>query len=260
MYPVLLRIGNFPIHTYGFLMVLAWVAGVTLFLYQGRKSGLEEGILLGFSFWVILSGVMGARAFYVLGNLDWFLRHPETILFVWQGGLALHGGLLFGVISALCYTHRHHLSFWRMANMATPSSALGIAIGRIGCFFNGCCYGKPWKLGLIFPVTSPAGRAFPFQPVVPTQLISSVDLLAIFFVLSYLRRQNRWRDQLFPFFLLLYSVHRFGIEFLRGDHFPIFLHFTAAQFASIFLAILAFIMLWGKEKLSREAVRWTRGR
>ncbi|MBA7616576.1 Phosphatidylglycerol--prolipoprotein diacylglyceryl transferase [subsurface metagenome] len=259
MYPVLLRIGSFPIYTYGFLMVLAWAAGVTLFLYQGRKNGLEE-VLLGFSFWVILSGVMGARAFYVLGNLYWFLRHPEKILFVWQGGLTLHGGLLFAVISALCYTHRHHLSFWRIANIAAPSIALGISIGRIGCFFNGCCYGKPWKLGLIFPVSSPAGKAFPHQPIIPTQLISSADLLAIFFVLILLRRQDRLGGQLFPFFLLLYSAHRFGIEFLRGDHLPIFLHFTIAQFASIFLAILAFIMLWGKEKLSKGAVRWTGGR
>ncbi len=257
MYPVLLRIGNFPIYTYGFLMVLALAAGVTLFLYQGRKSGLEEKILLGFSFWVILSGVTGARAFYVLGNLYWFFRHPEKILFVWQGGLTLHGGLLFAVISALCYTHRHHLSFWRIANIAAPSIALGIAIGRMGCFFNGCCYGKPWKLGLIFPVTSPAGRAFPYQPIIPTQLISSVDLLAIFFVLILLRRRDRLEGQLFPFFLLFYSVHRFGIEFLRGDHLSIFLHFTTAQFASIFLAILALIMLWGKEKLNKGTVRWT---
>jgi phosphatidylglycerol:prolipoprotein diacylglycerol transferase len=255
MYPVLLRIGNFPIYTYGFLMAAGSVAGVTLFLYQGKRCGLEEGVLLGFSFWVIISGAVGARIFYVADDFYWFIRHPEEILFFWQGGLSWYGGLLFGVISALLYTYRYHLSFWRMANIAAPSIALGVAIGRMGCFFNGCCYGKPWELGFIFPITSPAGRAFPYQPIVPTQLISSVDLLTIFFVLSWLRRQDRWRGQLFPFFLLFYSVHRFGIEFLRADHLPIFLHLTVAQFASIFVAILALIILWKGKNLSEGAVR-----
>ena len=243
MYPVLLRIGSFPIYAYGFLMALALAAGVTLFLYQGRKSGLREETLLGFSFWVIISGVVGARVFYVAGELSWFLRHPGEILFLWQGGLTFHGGLFFAVIGALCYTYRHRLSFWRIANIAAPSIALGMSIGRMGCFLNGCCYGKPWKLGLIFPVTSPAGRAFPHRPIIPSQLISSVDLLAIFFVLSLLRRQDRWTGHLFPFFLLFYSAHRFGIEFLRADHLPIYLHLTPAQLASIFVAILALIML-----------------
>jgi len=247
MYPVLLRIGTFTIHTYGFLIALGLAAGVILFLYQGKRCGLKEETLLGFCFWVIISGIVGARLSYVVSEIGWFLRNPGRIILFWQGGLALQGGVLFAALGALYYTHRHRLSFWRLADIAAPSIALGISIGRVGCFFNGCCYGKPWVLGFIFPGSSPPGRAFPHQPTIPTQLISSVNLLVILLILTVFRRQGRWRGQLFPFFLLSYSVHRFGIEFLRGDHLPIFFHLTLAQLASIFTIILALGMVWKRK-------------
>ena len=247
MYPVLLRIGTFAIHTYGLFVALGLAAAVILFTYQGKRSGLKEETLLGFSFWVIISGIVGARLSYVVSDLSWFLKHPGKILLFWQGGLALQGGVLFAILGALTYTHRHHLSFWRIADIAAPPIALGLSIGRIGCFLNGCCYGRPWLVGFVFPLASPAEKAFPGELIIPTQLISSVNLLVIFLVLTVFRRQKRWRGGLFPAFLLFYSVHRFGIEFLRGDHLPIFLHLTLAQLASIFMGILALALLWKRK-------------
>ncbi|MFQ5836149.1 MAG: prolipoprotein diacylglyceryl transferase, partial [bacterium] len=213
------------------------------FLYAARKKNLEEGKMLSLSLWVLASGIVGARIFYVLDQLYWYLEHPQDILRIWQGGLVFYGGLLFSLITSLYFIRRHRLPFWEIADISAPALALGMSIGRIGCFFNGCCYGKPWKWGLIFPPDSAAGRIFPNQPLFPTQLISSANLMIIFFILAVLRRRQSFTQHIFLWFLILYSIHRFMVEFIRADYPEILFHLTVPQFISIILGISSLMLM-----------------
>jgi len=246
MHPILFKAGPFVIHTYGVFVTLGFLLGLSLFLYAARKKNLEEGKMLSLSLWVVTSGVVGARIFYVLDQLYWYLEHPQDILKIWQGGLVFYGGLLFSLVAGLYFIHRHRLLFWEIADISAPSLALGISIGRIGCFFNGCCYGKPWKWGLIFSPDSVAGRVFPDQPLFPTQLMSSVNLLIIFLILVVVRSRQRLTQHIFLWFLALYSVHRFMIEFIRADYPEVLFHLTAPQFISIILGISSLVLMTSK--------------
>ncbi len=229
-------------------MALGFILGLGLFLHAARKKNLEEGKMFSLSLLVIASGIIGARVFYVLDQLDWYLAHPEDILKVWQGGLVFYGGFLFSLISGLYFIHHHRLSFWEIADILAPPLALGISIGRIGCFFNGCCYGKPWKWGLVFSPDSAAGRVFPNQPLFPTQLISSASLLVICFILVGLRRRKDFTQHIFLWFLVLYSVHRFMIEFIRADYPEVLFHLTVPQFMSIILGISSLMLMISKKR------------
>ncbi|MFQ6067156.1 MAG: prolipoprotein diacylglyceryl transferase [bacterium] len=243
MHPILFKVGPFVIHTYGVFVTLGFLLGLSSFLYAARKKNLEEGKMLGLSFWVVVSGIAGARIFYVLDQLQWYFERPQDILRIWQGGLVFYGGFLFALIASLCFIRHHHLPFWDIANISAPSLALGMSIGRIGCFFNGCCYGKPWPWGLIFSPDSAAGAVFPNQPLFPTQLISSANLLVIFFILIVLRSRQSLTHHVFLWFLILYSVHRFLVEFIRADYPEILFHLTVPQFISIILGVSSLVLM-----------------
>ena len=243
MHPILFKAGPFVIHTYGVFVTSGFLLGLGLFLRAARKRNLEEGKMLSLSLWVAASAIVGARIFYVLDQLPWYLEHPEDILRIWQGGLVFYGGFLFSLITGLYFIRLHRLPFWEIADISAPPLALGMSVGRIGCFFNGCCYGKPWKWGLIFSSDSAAGTVSPNQPLFPTQLISSVNLLVIFFILGVLRSRRSLAQRIFLWFLILYSVHRFLIEFIRADYPEILFHLTVPQFMSIILGISSLLLI-----------------
>ncbi len=248
MHPILFKVGPLVIYTYGIFVTLGFLCGFSLFLQATRKKNLEEKKILSLSLWVVASGIIGARIFYVLDQLYWYLEHPQDVLKIWQGGLVFYGGLLFSLAIGLYFIRHHGLPFWDIADISAPPLALGISIGRIGCFFNGCCYGKPWKWGLIFSPDSAAGRVFPNQPLFPTQLISSANLLVIFFILIVLRSRQSLSQHIFLWFLVLYSVHRFMIEFIRADYPKVLFHLTVPQFISIILGISSLMLMSGKRR------------
>jgi len=259
MHPILLTIGSFSIYAYGFFALLGFASGTVLFLYQAKRENLKKREIFFFLLCIIISIVIGARVFYILNYPYGYFENPQNILRIWQGGLVLYGGFLFAFAVGFFFIRRHHLPFWKIANMSAPSIALGISIGRIGCFLNGCCYGKPWNKGLVFSLDSPAGMAFPNQPLIPTQLISSVDMLAIFFILTILRRYKWFNNRSFLWLLILYSSHRFIIEFLRADSLRILLNLTFSQLLSIIIGVSAAVLMLFDSSLKVDILEtdWT---
>jgi len=243
MHPILLKIGSFTIYSYGVFITLGFASGIIFFLHQAKRENLNQGEMLSFSFWIVVSAIIGARVFYVLNHPYRFFKSPQDIMKIWQGGLVLYGGFIFALTSGIFFIKRHHLSFWKIANISAPCIALGISMGRIGCFLNGCCYGKPWDKGLIFSLDSPAGKVFPGRPLIPTQLISSLDMLAIFFLLVFLKKYQRFSNKSFLWLLIFYSVHRFIIEFLRADSPGIFLGLSFSQLISIMIGTSAVVLI-----------------
>ncbi len=217
MHPVLARIGPLTVHTYGVLVAAGFLAALALAAKLGKKEGMPPERIVDIGFYVLLSAIVGSRLFFIAINPGYYLSNPLETLKVWQGGLVFYGGLLLAIPVALWYMKKHRLDIWGTTDIFAPSIAIGHAIGRLGCFSAGCCYGKvseaPWAVTFLHP-ESLARTGIPLHPV---QLYESLGELAIFLILVALRKHRSYKGQLLLIYLFLYSVLRFTVEFFRGD-------------------------------------------
>ena len=218
MHPELFKIGPLTVHTYGVLVAAGFLLGLTLAVRQAKKEGIPPNKIVDLGFYILLSALIGSRLFYVMINAGHYLKNPLDIFKVWEGGLVFYGGLVLTVPTVLWYVKKNALNVWSTADLFAPSLAIGHAIGRIGCFYAGCCYGKPAE-GVPWAVTfcDPQTLALVGIPLHPTQLYESLGELTIFLVLITLRRHKSFNGQLFVAYVMLYSVLRFIVEFFRGD-------------------------------------------
>ncbi len=217
MHPVLFRIGPVTIYTYGVFVATGFLLGVALAIRQSKKEGLKPGLISDISFYILLSAIIGSRLFYVILNPDYFIKNPLSIIKIWEGGLVFYGGLIAAIITGIIFIRKHNLSLWQVADIFAPSIAIGHAIGRIGCFFAGCCHGKPADLPWAVTFHDPASLAITGIPLHPVQLYESIGEFINFLILILLRRRPHFRGELFWTYVILYSILRFFVEFFRGD-------------------------------------------
>lgn len=218
MHPDLFKIGPLTIHTYGVFVAAGFLLGLGLAVKQAKKEGIPSDRIVDLGFYVLLSALIGSRLLFVLINASHYIRNPLEIFKIWEGGLVFYGGVLLAVPTVLWYVKKNALGLWSTADLFAPSIAIGHALGRIGCFFAGCCYGRPSE-GLPWAVifTDPNSLALIGIPLHPTQLYESLGEFVNFFILIILRRHKSFNGQLFMTYILLYSVLRFIVEFYRGD-------------------------------------------
>jgi phosphatidylglycerol:prolipoprotein diacylglycerol transferase len=214
------------------MLALAFAVGIYLAKRRASNIGIDARIIMDLGVYILLSSIIGARLLYVLSNLNEYKTQPVEIIFS-RSGFVFYGGLILASIITIWYLKRRDLSVGKIADVIAPSIAIGQAIGRIGCFLNGCCYGKqttlPWGVMI-------AGRdPFDLTPLHPTQLYSSAGNLIIFFILTYLWKRRKFDGQIFLMYLILYAVTRFIIEFYRGDTPYILFNLTLSQLLSIFI-------------------------
>lgn len=218
MYPIVLELGPVTLYSYGLCMVVAFLAAIGLSVKASRKLAPETQVLsreqiLDFACVSLLGGIVGGRFFFVVLNWDFFIHAPLEVAAIWHGGLVWYGGFLGGVAAGWLYVRSKQLSMLRAADFFIPAVALGHAIGRFGCFLNGCCYGRPTDAwcGILFP-----GH---HTPVIPTQLLEMAGLIALFGILHKLQRPKMLErpGRLFSLYLIGYALLRFFMEFLRGD-------------------------------------------
>ncbi len=219
MHPVLLKIGFFEIYSYGFILAIAFLVCGFLASRRARQFDLGQEIVWDLFFWILLGGIAGARILYIFLNFNFFLRNPAEVFMVWHGGLVWYGGFLGGVLFGIFYLRKNKLDNPAVLDFIAPYIALGQAIGRIGCFLNGCCYGKPG---------------------IPAQFIASFLSFMIFIYLLKKQRKPHVKGNIFILYLILYSLKRFFVEFGRGDSAQIFFGLTIFQLISLGLFILAF--------------------
>jgi len=254
MHPILFKIGPLTIYTYGVLVATGFLLGLGLAVCQARKEGIPSHKILDLGFYILLSAIIGSRLFFVVINAEYYLRNPLGIFKIWEGGLVFYGGLLLSIPMALWYIKRNALGVRSTADLFAPSIAIGHAIGRLGCFFAGCCYGKPapW-LPWAVTFTDPNCLARIGIPLHPTQLYEAAGEFMNFFILILLKRYKSFNGQLFLSYLLLYSVLRFIVEFFRGDVDRGFItpSVSLAQAMSIlmfFFALVLFVVLRKRNK------------
>ena len=214
MHPILLKCGPVSIYSYGAMLAMGFALAVFLASRRAVKFGLDKEKIIDLAVVVLVSGIIGARLFYIILNVSYYLKDPLEILALTKGGLVWYGGFIAALLASLWYTRKKGLNFWGCLDLLAPYLALGQAFGRIGCFLNGCCYGKPGQ---------------------PVQLYASLSLFILFIILRVWQDRRRFTGEIFLGYCMLYPIKRFLIEFLRADNPRIYMGLTLAQVLSVLI-------------------------
>lgn len=246
MFPILLKIGNITLRTYGLFVAVGVLAGYNYVRYYGVVLKKLDLIFLGnFLFYTIIVGFVGARLFYVLLNLDYYKTNPVSIIKFWEGGLVFYGGFVVGILFGIIYLVVLRQNLLDIMDVATPGLYLGLSIGRIGCFCAGCCYGKPTESFLAVVFTHYESLAPIGVKILPTQLFEAAYAMLVFLITHFLLVKNKLRHRLFFIGGILYSMFRFVNEFFRGDDRGGFVYgLSPSQWLSIVIFVLFFILFF----------------
>ncbi len=221
MYPELFRIGSFPINTYGVFLALAFLSAILITVKLASRDGLPREKVYDLCLWMLLSSLIGSKILMLFTEPE-YRDHPLQLLsldFLRSGGV-FYGGLIGAVVAGYLLMRRYNLPWWKTADACAPGIAIGNFFGRQGCFAAGCCWGKPTSLpwGVKFTELGHEITGVPTDTYLhPTQLYESFAMLLVFGFLLWLHKRRRFSGQVILFYALLYSVIRFGIEFLRDD-------------------------------------------
>jgi phosphatidylglycerol:prolipoprotein diacylglycerol transferase len=219
MHPVLVDLGFATIHTYGVFIALAFVSALAWTWLEARRKGLDAKRIPDLAFAVFVGALGGARLLYVLLYLPHFLEHPLEILQFWEGGMVFSGGAMLGTYLGWREARKHHLPVMPWLDAVAPGLALGEAVGRLGCFSAGCCYGQLCAMPWAVTFTDPSSLAQPLNmPLHPTQIYHSLSGLLAFGILVALRGRLKRPGQLMGLFLILFCLARFSVEFFRADY------------------------------------------
>lgn len=218
MHPDVFQWGFLHVRSYGLALAAAFLVGTWLGLREARRLGLDEDKVVNVILIVLVASVLGARALYVMEHVHEFRREWGSVLALWQGGLTLYGGIVAGTAAGLLAARRFGLPMWTVADALTPSIALGTGLGRIGCYLNGCCYGRPTSLpwGVVFPPDSYAGLEFGNAPVHPSQIYLAIAGFALFLLTWAVRRRAGAPGSLFWWFIVLFALVRIPIDLTRA--------------------------------------------
>lgn len=221
MHPILLEIAGFQLPTYGVLLAASFLLALRVSLGYARREQVPPEAVMSLWLWVLLSGVIGAKLLLYLTDLGYYLSNPRAFLSSLRSAGVFYGGLLGGIAAGLLYVRRRALPAWKCLDISAPALALAHAVGRVGCLMAGCCYGRPTRLAWGQTFRDPDARAItgvPLDlPLHPTQALMSLGALATFLFLVWLYRRKRFDGQIFAAYLMIETVLRFGVEFLRGD-------------------------------------------
>lgn len=297
MHPILFEIPgiHLKLHAFGLLLCLAFFAAIALGIWRARRESLNPDWVYDIGLWALFGGLIGARLFYVVQYWgQGRIRSFFDIFKIWEGGIVFYGGLAGGLAACLAFALIKKLPILPLLDLSAPSLALGLAIGRLGCFMNGCCYGDPANLpwAVSFPPGSSAwwdhvneSAAHPENPLLPgltrehvdaarsdrilentpwsapvhpTQLYSSIDGFLLLAVLSAFYPLRRRDGQVMALFLVLYPLSRTLIEELRGDEGAFLLGMTISQTTSLLIfATGVALFLFVQQRPERSAAQET---
>ena len=249
---VALDLGFMKIYWYSITMFLGVLSGVLVAYHEVKRKKIDVKKFENMAFYAILFGFVGARIYYVLFNLDYYLSNPIEIIEVWNGGLAIHGGIIGAVIAMYIYCKKNKMSFLLMLDICAPALIIGQIIGRWGNFFNSEAHGgvttKEYLASLLIPEFIINGMLINGSYYHPTFLYESFFNFIGFIILLFLRYNKKIHVGVITgFYLMWYSVVRFFVEGLRTDSLMIS-SLRMAQVISIFLFILGFILIITSKK------------
>lgn len=246
MKPILFYLGPLPLYSFGLMVAIGVMLSLWLMNRTARRTGFPEGEgSFDMVFASVLSGFLGARIYYIFQNLDWYLENPVHIFALWEGGLIFYGGMISAFLGLWLYLRYKKTPLAKGLDFILPFVSLTHGFGRIGCFLNGCCYGKlcafPWAVK--FPELD--------HPVHPTQLYEAAFDFMLFLFLRNRYEKKRFEGEVTVLYFSLYAAARFLVEFVRDDN-PFWGLFTVNQWISIAIfvpAVLFYAVQFKKSKV-----------
>ena len=257
---ILINIGSIKIYWYGLFIVTGILAAMVVVLKLAEKYKISKETIIDSVFYLVISGIIGARAYHVFLELPYYLSNPLEIIKIWQGGIAIHGAIFAGIIAAYFFAKKHKINFWQLLAIYAPGAAIGQAIGRWGNYFNQELFGLPTNLPGGIPI-EPINRALEYYGANyyhPTFLYESLGSLLIFAILIFLHhvfikkdyppeadqpRAGIFYEIIVLVYLGLYSILRFSLEFIRIDKTPEILNLRFPQIISLLILIIISIFL-----------------
>ncbi|MBL7068496.1 MAG: prolipoprotein diacylglyceryl transferase [Candidatus Omnitrophica bacterium] len=222
MHKILFEIGPLTVYSYGTFIALGYLTATILVLRGCPRYGFPKDKMWTLLTLILIFGLIGARLLNVILKFKFYMEAPLSMIFLHRGGLAIQGGIVGGIGISIFYLFKNRLSVWKTGDLILQNLPLGQAIGRIGCYLNGCCFGR-WGL--------------------PTQLFMSAGFFITFIILKYLAKKRPSFDgSVFISYFLIYPAVRFFIDFLRGDLRPVFMGLTESQYISLLFFIAAFFI------------------
>ena len=227
MHPVIIgsETSRFAIHSYGLMLALSFMLGIYLATYRAKKQNINPNNIMDLSVWIIIAAIVGSRFLYVIYHLEEFRGHWLDTISPFQSdgrvgiaGLTMLGGVVLAVIVGVVFLRYKKLNVLKVCDVMMPSVGLGIFLTRIGCFMNGCCFGKPTDLPWAVTFTNPYSACAPELmgiPLHPTQLYSSLYGLIILGLLLWADKHKKFDGFLFFLFFILYGVARLSVDFVR---------------------------------------------
>lgn len=261
MHQYLFFIGGFPVRAYGLLLALGIISAACVAYYLMKKDGRGwHTHVVDFSIYTGVAGLIGARLWDVF-FFDWayYHNHLWEIPFVWQGGMAIQGGVVLGTLVGIWYTKKHGIDTWAFADLFAPAIILGQSVGRMANLMNGDAFGHPTEgnFGILYPETTLAYRTYGAQPLWPAEIWEGQIDILIFVVLLLFSSFKHAKGQVFVLYAILYSAARFCLEFLRGDYVSLTLGLKSAQVTSLTIMIIGiavFIYLGWADKRHNQSV------
>src|SRR5436190_12812021 len=248
MYPRLFELGPITVYTYGVLLAAAYLLGLRLAMVRARNRGLDATRVLDLGIYIIISALVGAKLLLLITDFQTFKNDPSELITLARSGGVFYGGLILAVSVALWYIRKIGLPLWTTTDVFAPGIALGHVVGRFGCFFAGCCWGKPTDVAWAITFTDPYANTnvgTPLNiPLHPTQLYEAgAEALILLILLGTESKGRPYPGRTFWAYMLMYAISRFIIEFYRNDPRGSVLMFSTSQFISLLLAPLAIVML-----------------
>ncbi len=248
MHPILFEIGKWPVYAYGVLLAAAYLAGLQLAVVRARRNGIDAAKVMDLGIYLIIAALVGAKLMLVAVDFQYFTSHPGELLSLVRAGGVFYGGLIVSFATGLFLIRRYKLPVWKTADMYAPGIALGHVIGRLGCLFAGCCYGKqttvPWAITFTSSVAAENAGTPLGVPLHPTQLYDAgAELLILVFLLWFERRGKPFAGRTFWLYILLYAISRFIVEIYRGDPRGTVMGLSTSQFVSVVIVPIAIVML-----------------
>ena len=251
MHPVIFELGPLQVRFYGLMYVVAIISASYIINSEVRRKQipLSKDEVTNLMLTSIIVALIVARLYYVVFNWGYYSAYPAEIPAIWHGGLAIHGGIIGGLIGGWFYLKRKSVPFWRMADCVAPCLIIGQAFGRFGNFMNGDAHGRPTNMpwGIVFPPESIAGREFPGVALHPTMLYELFINVTIFCFLWFFIRKRPHKDGfIFALYIALYSCGRVFVEYFRADSLMLG-PLKAAQVVSIAIIIAMVIVITRKK-------------
>ncbi|MFS0611952.1 prolipoprotein diacylglyceryl transferase [Lederbergia ruris] len=244
--PVALQLGPFAIRWYGIIIGLGIALALIVAVREGDKRGLPKDTFTDLLIWAIPISIICARLYYVLFEWGFYSQHPEKIIKIWEGGIAIHGALIGAVATAVVFCRKKGISFWKLADIAAPSIILGQAIGRWGNFINQEAHGEAVSRAFLENLHLPQfiidQMYINGEYYHPTFLYESVWNIIGFLILLALRKSSLRRGELFLSYIIWYSIGRFFVEGLRTDSLMLD-SLRMAQVISLALILIA-VAIW----------------